>query len=83
MPFALVGGIGALWLRGLNLNISAAIGFIALFGQAVLNGVVMLSHFGQLRTNGESVYDAVFTLVMRPRRKAAAAAAPEAKIRRR
>ncbi|HPU51551.1 MAG TPA: efflux RND transporter permease subunit, partial [Burkholderiaceae bacterium] len=42
------------------LSVSAAIGFIALFGQAVLNGVVMLSHFGHLRAHGEDVYDAVF-----------------------
>ena len=44
VPFALVGGIGALWLRGLNLNVSASIGFIALFGVAVLNGIVMVSY---------------------------------------
>lgn len=41
IPFALVGGIAALWLRGLNLNLSASVGFIALFGVAVLNGVVV------------------------------------------
>ncbi len=40
VPFALVGGIAALWLRGLNLNLSASVGFIALFGVAVLNGIV-------------------------------------------
>jgi len=39
VPFALVGGIAALWLRGLHLNLSASVGFIALFGVAVLNGV--------------------------------------------
>ena len=39
VPFALVGGIAALWARGLNLNLSASVGFIALFGVAVLNGV--------------------------------------------
>lgn len=43
VPFALVGGIAALHLRGLNLNVSAGIGFIALFGVAVLNGIVMIS----------------------------------------
>ena len=42
-------GIGALWLRGLNLNVSASIGFIALFGVAVLNGIVMVSYINQLR----------------------------------
>lgn len=49
VPFALVGGIGALWLRGINLNLSASIGFIALFGIAVLNGVVMVEHLNHLR----------------------------------
>jgi cobalt-zinc-cadmium resistance protein CzcA len=49
VPFALVGGIGALWLRGLNLNLSASGGFIALFGVAVLNGVVMIAAINRLR----------------------------------
>jgi cobalt-zinc-cadmium resistance protein CzcA len=49
VPFALVGGIAALWIRGLNLNLSASIGFIALFGIAVLNGVVMVEHLNHLR----------------------------------
>jgi cobalt-zinc-cadmium resistance protein CzcA len=44
VPFALVGGIAALWLRGLTLNLSASVGFIALFGIAVLNGIVLLSY---------------------------------------
>ncbi len=43
IPFALVGGIAALWIRGMNLNLSASIGFIALFGVAMLNGVVLVS----------------------------------------
>ena len=43
VPFALVGGIAALWIRGLNLNLSASVGFIALFGVAVLNGVVLVT----------------------------------------
>ena len=43
VPFALVGGIAALWLRGMNLNLSASVGFIALFGVAMLNGVVLVS----------------------------------------
>jgi cobalt-zinc-cadmium resistance protein CzcA len=42
IPFALTGGIAALWLRGIPLSISAAIGFIALCGVAVLNGLVMI-----------------------------------------
>ena len=52
VPFALVGGIAALWLRGLNLNLSASVGFIALFGVAVLNGVVLLTYINQLRAAG-------------------------------
>jgi cobalt-zinc-cadmium resistance protein CzcA len=52
VPFALVGGIGALWLRGLNLNLSASVGFIALFGVAVLNGIVLVSHINFLRRRG-------------------------------
>jgi cobalt-zinc-cadmium resistance protein CzcA len=59
VPFALVGGIAALWLRGLNLNLSASIGFIALFGVAVLNGVVLLAYINQLREAGRSLADAV------------------------
>jgi heavy metal efflux system protein len=60
IPFAMIGGILALAITDIPLSVSAAIGFIALFGQAVLNGVVMLSHFSHLRANGEDVYDAVF-----------------------
>ena len=59
VPFALVGGIAALWLRGLNLNLSASIGFIALFGIAVLNGVVLVSHLNELREQGKSLLDAI------------------------
>jgi heavy metal efflux system protein len=59
VPFALVGGIGALWLRGLNLNLSASVGFIALFGVAVLNGVVLIAYINQLRASGASLEDAV------------------------
>jgi cobalt-zinc-cadmium resistance protein CzcA len=58
VPFALIGGILALYLTGIHLSVSAAIGFIALFGQAVLNGVVMVSYFNQLRRTGISAYDA-------------------------
>src|SRR5215212_6730554 len=59
VPFALVGGIGALWLRGLHLNLSASVGFIALFGVAVLNGVVLVSYINQVRAQGRSLRDAV------------------------
>jgi cobalt-zinc-cadmium resistance protein CzcA len=59
VPFALVGGIAALWLRGLNLNLSASVGFIALFGVAVLNGVVLVSYMNQLRASGRPLSEAV------------------------
>jgi heavy metal efflux system protein len=59
IPFALVGGIASLWIRGMNLNLSASIGFIALFGVAMLNGVVLVSAINRLREAGESTYDAV------------------------
>jgi len=59
VPFALIGGIFALLLTGIPLSVSAAIGFIALFGQAVLNGVVMLSCFKLLAEEGAGSFDAV------------------------
>ena len=59
VPFALIGGILALLITGIPLSVSAAIGFIALFGQAVLNGVVMVSHFNQLKSTGISANEAV------------------------
>jgi cobalt-zinc-cadmium resistance protein CzcA len=59
VPLALVGGIAALWLRGLDLSLSAAVGFIALFGVAVLNGVVLVTYINQLRDQGKPLIDAV------------------------
>jgi cobalt-zinc-cadmium resistance protein CzcA len=59
IPFAMIGGIVALALAGIPLSVSAAIGFIALFGQAVLNGVVMVTHYNQLRARGLPVREAV------------------------
>ncbi|MCI1278440.1 MAG: CusA/CzcA family heavy metal efflux RND transporter [Nitrospira sp.] len=59
VPLALSGGILALWLRGLPLSISAIIGFIALFGIAVLNAVVLVSHIRQLEADGASTGEAV------------------------
>jgi cobalt-zinc-cadmium resistance protein CzcA len=59
VPFALIGGFVALWLFSIPLSVSAAIGFIALSGQAVLNGVVMLTVFGQLQAAGHDVLSAV------------------------
>lgn len=49
VPLSLIGGILALWLRGLPFSISAGVGFIALFGVAVLNGILMINHFNDLR----------------------------------
>lgn len=61
VPFALVGGIGGLWLRDLNLNVSALIGFIALFGVAVLNGIVMVSYINRLRDDELPIRHAVIS----------------------
>ena len=58
LPFAAVGGVLALWLRGLHLGVSAAIGFIALFGVAVLNGLVLLTTIQRARQAGASAEDA-------------------------
>lgn len=59
IPFALTGGVIALWMRGIPLSITAAVGFIALCGVAVLNGLVMLSFISSLREDGKSVDQAV------------------------
>ena len=59
IPFALIGGILALLIGGFNLSVSASVGFIALFGVAVLNGVVMVSYFNELRREGLNVELAV------------------------
>ncbi|HYL90522.1 MAG TPA: CusA/CzcA family heavy metal efflux RND transporter [Burkholderiales bacterium] len=59
IPFSVIGGILALFITGIYLSVSAAIGFIALFGQAVLNGVVMVTLFNQLRTGGADLMAAV------------------------
>lgn len=59
VPFALVGGIAALWIFHLNLNLSASVGFIALLGVAVLNGVVLVSSINQLRESGESLHESI------------------------
>lgn len=60
IPFAMIGGIFALLLSGIPLSVSAAIGFIALFGQAILNGVVMVSYINQLKKQGLDAYQSVF-----------------------
>ncbi|HSI48883.1 MAG TPA: CusA/CzcA family heavy metal efflux RND transporter [Ideonella sp.] len=60
IPFALTGGVLALWLRGIPLSISAAVGFIALCGVAVLNGLVMLSFIRGLREEGRTLDEAIW-----------------------
>ncbi len=59
IPLAVTGGVLALWLRGMPFSITAAVGFIALSGVAVLNGLVMISYFNQLREAGTSIREAV------------------------
>ncbi len=59
IPFATIGGIVALWVSGLYLSVPAAVGFIAIFGIAVLNGVVLVSYINQLREEGFETHKAV------------------------
>ncbi|MHC1765644.1 MAG: efflux RND transporter permease subunit [Verrucomicrobiia bacterium] len=59
IPLAVTGGVLALWLRGMPFSITAAVGFIALSGVAVLNGLVMISYFNELREQGMPVRDSV------------------------
>jgi cobalt-zinc-cadmium resistance protein CzcA len=59
IPFAIVGGVVALWIRDIPFSISAGVGFIALFGVAVLNGIVMLTYFNTLIKDGMNIKDAV------------------------
>ena len=59
VPLALTGGVLALWMRGIPLSISAGVGFIALSGVAVLNGMVLLSFIKQLREKGTPLHEAV------------------------
>jgi hypothetical protein len=59
VPLGLTGGVVALWLRDMPFSISAAVGFIALSGVAVLNGLVMVSFIEQLRRDGAEIDDAI------------------------
>ena len=59
IPLAVTGGVAALWLRDMPFSITAAVGFIALTGVAVLNGVVLVSYFNQLREEGKALLEAV------------------------
>lgn len=61
VPLAVIGGVAALKLRGMPFSISAGVGFIALFGVAVLNGVVMVAHIQQLRRRGLPAHEAART----------------------
>ncbi len=69
LPFAMIGGIVALWLTGEYLSVPASVGFINLFGVAVLNGIVLVSYFNKLREDGLQGDEAVIkgcTLRLRP-----------------
>jgi heavy metal efflux system protein len=59
VPLALVGGLAALWLRGMTLNVSSAVGFIALFGVAVQNGVIMISNLNRNKQMFSSLKEAI------------------------
>jgi cobalt-zinc-cadmium resistance protein CzcA len=59
IPLAVTGGVGSLWLRGMPFSITAAVGFIALSGVAVLNGLVMITYFNQLREEGRTIRESV------------------------
>jgi cobalt-zinc-cadmium resistance protein CzcA len=59
VPFALIGGVLALWLTGEYLSVPASVGFIALLGIAVLNGIVMVSYFNQLRERGLALSEVI------------------------
>src|SRR5687768_1103616 len=60
VPLAITGGIIALWMRGILFSISAGVGFIALSGMAVFNGLVMVSFIRQKRAEGASMHDAIY-----------------------
>ena len=60
IPFAIGGGLIALYLAGLDFSVSAAIGFISLFGVAVMDGILNITYFRELRARGPSIADAVF-----------------------
>lgn len=59
LPFAMIGGVVALWLTGEYLSVPASVGFINLFGVAVLNGIVLVSYMNKLREDGHSLDEAV------------------------
>jgi len=65
IPFAMIGGIAGLWVTGEYLSVPASVGFIALLGIAVLNGVVMVTYFNQLHATGKALMDTVMEGAMR------------------
>lgn len=69
IPFSIAGGIFALYVSGLNLSVSAAIGFVSLFGVSVMNGILVITYFNQLRHEGQAPEEAMFNAAeqrMRP-----------------
>jgi cobalt-zinc-cadmium resistance protein CzcA len=60
IPFAAGGGIIALYLSGLNFSISAAVGFVSLFGVSVMNGILIISYYNELKASGIDTIDAMF-----------------------
>lgn len=59
IPLSAIGGVAALWLRDMPFSISAGVGFIALFGVAVLNGIVLIGQFNQLKEQGMDLYERI------------------------
>jgi cobalt-zinc-cadmium resistance protein CzcA len=60
IPFAIAGGVLALYVSGLNFSISAAIGFVSLFGVSVMNGILLITYYNQARLRGGTPMDAMF-----------------------
>jgi heavy metal efflux system protein len=60
IPFAIGGGIVALYVTGLDFSVSAAIGFVSLFGVSVMNGILLITYFNQVRASGRTPLDAMF-----------------------
>ena len=59
IPLSAIGGVAALWLRDMPFSISAGVGFIALFGVAVLNGIVLIGQFNSLKKEGMDLYERI------------------------
>jgi len=69
IPFVIAGGVLALYLSGIDFSISAAIGFVSLFGVSIMIGILMINHYNQARLRGEAPQDAMFhaaSALMRP-----------------